>query len=47
MISTALLHLDPKSAEAQAFINQLGQNSNGSSMSPASSPSGIDHFKNM
>ncbi|WJX80787.1 hypothetical protein P8452_63741 [Trifolium repens] len=35
----SLLHLDPKSAEAQAFINQLGQNSNGSSMSPASSPS--------
>ncbi|GAU19873.1 hypothetical protein TSUD_170990 [Trifolium subterraneum] len=35
----SLLHLDPKSAEAQAFINQLGQNSNGSSMSPASTPS--------
>jgi hypothetical protein len=47
MIWTALLHLDPKSPEAQAFINQLGQNSNGSSISPSSSPSGIDHFKNM
>ncbi|XP_052117969.1 non-specific lipid transfer protein GPI-anchored 14-like isoform X2 [Arachis duranensis] len=33
----ALLHLDPKSAEAQAF-NQLGQNSNGGSNSTSPSP---------
>ncbi|XP_014509224.1 protein YLS3 isoform X2 [Vigna radiata var. radiata] len=35
----ALLHLDPKSPEAQAF-NQKGQNSNGDSASPSPSPSG-------
>ncbi|MED6121358.1 hypothetical protein PIB30_029345 [Stylosanthes scabra] len=33
----ALLHLDPKSAEAQAF-NQIGQNSNGGSISTSPSP---------
>ncbi|XP_047148632.1 non-specific lipid transfer protein GPI-anchored 14-like [Vigna umbellata] len=40
----ALLHLDPKSREAQAF-NQKGQNSNGDSASPSPSPSGSDPFK--
>ncbi|XP_052117968.1 non-specific lipid transfer protein GPI-anchored 14-like isoform X1 [Arachis duranensis] len=42
----ALLHLDPKSAEAQAF-NQLGQNSNGgsNSTSPSPHPPGDDPFK--
>ncbi|KAK7315040.1 hypothetical protein VNO77_33572 [Canavalia gladiata] len=33
----ALLHLDPKSPEAQAF-NQLGQNSKGGSISPSPTP---------
>ncbi|TKY45180.1 YLS3 protein [Spatholobus suberectus] len=34
----ALLHLDPKSPEAQAF-NQMGHNSNGGSISPSPTPS--------
>ncbi|KAK7380309.1 hypothetical protein VNO78_32817 [Psophocarpus tetragonolobus] len=34
----ALLHLDPKSPEAQAF-NQMGQNSNDGSISPSATPS--------
>ncbi|XP_027357269.1 protein YLS3-like [Abrus precatorius] len=39
----ALLHLDPKSPEAQAF-NQMGQNTNGGLISPHS-PSGISSFQ--
>ncbi|CAL0328613.1 unnamed protein product [Lupinus luteus] len=41
----ALLHLDPKSAEAQAF-NQLGQNSNGGSPSPSPTPSAEGNSQN-
>ncbi|XP_040866325.1 non-specific lipid transfer protein GPI-anchored 14 [Glycine max] len=33
-IAVALLHLDPKSPEAKAF-NQIGQKSNGGSISPS------------
>lgn len=44
IIWAALLHLDPKSPEAQAF-NQKGQNNNGDSASPSPSPSGSYPFK--
>ncbi|XP_061339882.1 non-specific lipid transfer protein GPI-anchored 14-like [Gastrolobium bilobum] len=42
----SLLHLDPKSAQAQAF-NQLGQNSNGDSISPSPSPSAEGNAQNV